>query len=120
MGYRDDATYKELERIIRAAGIKIEYKEIPDDTIDGEIWARGDGQDTIEMPEADSFSSDEQACLTLGHEMGHFLSDLDSPDFPVEKRVCNEAICDLIGVVLYKLAEMTAGHKIEQEIFGNE
>ena len=114
MGYKDYLTYKVLERIIEDAGVKILYGHVPDDHIDGAIWARSDIDSmSILMPEDEAFPSDEKACLILGHEMGHLLADIDSPDDPV-MRQRNEAICDLIGVALYKLADMTAGYILDK------
>ena len=110
--YRDDAIYKALEKIITDAGIKIVYTKVPDDPIDGAIWARTD-IDSIMMPDTEEFPDEETACLILGHEMGHILSGVDSPDHPSDRRR-NEAICDLIGVYLYKLAEMQAGYEAEK------
>ena len=116
MGYRDDATYKALENIIKNAGIKIMYGKVPPDSIDGEIWARSCPEaESILMPDTEEFDNPDRACLILGHEMGHILSDLDSPD-DVSNRVKNEAICDLIGVYLTKLAEMSAGYAAELEL----
>ena len=114
MRYRNDETYKALEKIITAAGVNIVYQEVPDDCIDGAIWARCDDEGmSIMMPDKDVFPDDETACLILGHEMGHILSGLDSPDYPSDRRR-NEAVCDLIGVYLCKLAEMTAETEIEK------
>lgn len=107
MDYRTDPTYQALEKIIQDAGVKITYETVPDDSIDGEIWARSDiDTDSIMMPEAgDAFPDAETACVILGHEMGHILSRLDSPDDPAQRRQ-NEAVCDLIGVYLFRLAGM--------------
>ena len=117
--YRDDVVYKELERIINDAGVSVIYGDVPDDSIDGEIWARSDSDsNTIIMPDSEeAFPDNETACLILGHEMGHILSRLDSVDQPIERRR-NEAVCDMIGVCLYQLAERTAGRKAEKETFG--
>lgn len=115
MSYRDDDIYQELERIIRDAGITIEYRCVPDDSIDGAIWARSDDEALcIIMPDdPEAFPSTEKACNILGHEMGHIITGLDSPDDPV-KREENEKTCDQVGIYLTKLAEMTAGYKAEQ------
>lgn len=116
MPWREDETYKELEQIIRSAGVRIEYAAVPDDSIDGAIWARSDDNSlAILMPaEDDAFPNMETACLILGHEMGHILTGLDSPDNPAERRR-NEAVCDLVGCCLRKLAQMIAEEKAEQE-----
>ena len=71
------------------------------------------------MPDTDTFDSDEQAVLVLGHEAAHILTSLDSPDY-LPERIQNEDVCDYIGKVLYKLAEMTASTKIERETFGDD
>lgn len=110
--YRKDLVYIELERLIEDAGVHITYKKVHDDPIDGAIWARSD-YDAIMMPDTDEFPDAQTACLVLGHEMGHILSRLDSPDDPVERRR-NEAIVDLIGVCLFQLAERIAGEKQEK------
>lgn len=116
MGYRDNRHYMELENLIKMAGVKVIYDEVFDDHIDGEIWARADIDGLqIMMPDTEDFSDPETACLVLGHEMGHILSGLESSDFPSERRA-NEAICDLIGVCLTKLAELITGNKIEMEL----
>lgn len=118
MKYREDLVYQEMERLIEGAGVKIIYCQVPGDSIDGAIWARSDTDaNMIMMPDSDVFPNDEKACLILGHEMGHVLSSVDSPDLPVE-RTWNEALCDMIGVYLYKLAEMRAGYKLEKETWG--
>ena len=120
MSYRDDATYKTLEKMCHDAGIKIVYQPVPDDSIDGEIWARADCDSCrIMMPDSDCFDSDERACLILGHEMAHILTGADSPDV-LPERVKNEAICDLLGYHLYTLADMIAGHDAEQAAWGVE
>lgn len=107
MGYREDPIYKALEKIIVSAGVKIEYRKVPDDGIDGAIWARSDSDAMkIIMPDTEEFPNTETACLILGHEMGHILTGLESPDDPIERRK-NEAVCDLMGVYLTKLADMT-------------
>lgn len=112
--YREDAVYKALEQLIKSAGVSVSYGKVPEDRIDGEIWARADGEaQSILMPEEDNFPSAERAALMLGHEMGHILSGLDSPDAP-EDRVKNEAVYDLIGAYLFKLAEMIAGYEQEK------
>lgn len=114
MKWRDDEIYKTLEGIAQAAGVRVIYAPVPDDSIDGEIWARTDPDSmAIMMPESETaFPDSETACLILGHEMGHILSRLDSPDCPIERRK-NEAVCDLIGVYLFKLAELTFEHKLQ-------
>lgn len=114
--YRMDPTYQALEKIIQDAGIKITYRPIEDDPIDGEIWARtdADGQE-IAMPiEDDAFPDEETACLILGHEMGHILSGLNSPDDPEERRK-NEEVCDQIGVYLFRLAGLTMEENVRKE-----
>lgn len=112
--YRDDEVYQQLEKIITNAGVKITYVKVHDDSIDGAIWARADTESQqILMPDTDEFPNEMIACLVLGHEMGHILSGLGSPDDPVERRY-NEAECDQIGVYLYKLAEMTADYEAEK------
>lgn len=116
MGYRDSRHYVELENLIKMAGVNVIYDEVFDDHIDGAIWARADVDGLqILMPDTEEFPDPETACLVLGHEMGHILSGLDSPDLPSERRK-NEAVCDLIGVYLTKLAELIAGNKIEMEM----
>ena len=116
--YQKDLVYIELEKLITEAGVKIMYDHVHDDAIDGAIWARSDYEAMrILMPDTDEFPDPETACLILGHEMGHILSRVDSPDNPVERQK-NEAICDLIGSYLYRLAEMIAGEKLEKTVFG--
>lgn len=108
--YTKDPTYKALEEILLNAGIKITYAEVPDDRIDGAIWARSDVNE-IMMPNTDEFPDEETACLILGHEAGHLLSGLESPDIPSFRRK-NEAVCDLIGYYLYQLALWTMEKKM--------
>ena len=105
MPWKSDPVYKTLEGIAQAAGIRIQYQSVPDDRIDGAIWARSDADSlSIMMPEDErAFPNAETACLILGHEIGHILSALDSPDEPAERRK-NEAVCDLIGYYLFQLA----------------
>lgn len=116
--YRDDLAYKALEKLCLDAGVRIVYQPVPDDCIDGEIWARSNGQGReITMPDTDCFDTVEMAGLILGHEMAHIITGVDSPDI-VPERVRNEAICDLVGYYLYQMAEMIAGAQYEREIFG--
>ena len=94
--YRENNVYRIMEKLITSAGVEIIYQEVPNDHIDGAIWARSDiDSRMIMMPDKDVFGNDETACLILGHEMGHILANVDSPDVPAERRK-NEAICDLI------------------------
>lgn len=52
--YRNYEVYKALEKIITSAGVEIIYQEVPDDSIDGEIWARADtNANAIMMPDND-------------------------------------------------------------------
>lgn len=105
--YRKNPVYQTLEKIINDAGVRIIYQNVPDDSIDGEIWARSDHDGmSIMMPDEDTFPDVETACLILGHEMGHILTGLDSPDEPVQRRI-NEATCDQVGAYLYNLAGLT-------------
>ena len=70
---------------------------------------------SIMMPDnPEVFPDAETACLILGHEAGHVLSGLDSPDIPAFRRK-NEAVCDLIGYYLYELALRTSEKRIEEE-----
>lgn len=117
MDYREDETYKELEKIIGAAGVKIQYCDVPDDSIDGAIWARSDidGNIIIMPNDGKAFPDSETACNILGHEMGHILSGLESVDQKTERRI-NEAVCDLIGCYLTRLADMTVGYRTEQKL----
>ena len=115
MKYREGLIYIQLEKIIKNAGVEIVYGKVFSDSIDGEIWARSDIDScSILMPDTEEFPDDQTACLTLGHEMGHILSGLESTDEPIERKY-NEAECDQIGVYLYKLAEMTAGYEAEKK-----
>lgn len=113
--YRTDPIYKTLEEILQNAGIEIIYAAVPDDHIDGAIWARSDpDSNMIMMPEEpDAFPDPETACCILGHEAGHILSGVNSPDIPSIRRK-NEAVCDLIGVYLYELALRTAEQQIAE------
>ena len=111
--YRNDVVYQTLERIIKAAGVSITYRRVHDDPIDGAIWARSDiDAMAIMMPDTDEFPDAVKAGLILGHEMGHIITGVDSPDDP-SQRAINEHTCDLVGAYLYKLAEMTAGYEAE-------
>ena len=113
--YRENEVYQTLEKIIERAGISITYEKVHDDSIDGEIWARNDGVNSIMMPEeADSFPDEETACRVLGHEMGHIMTGLHSIDGWPTVREINERTCDLIGAYLYRLAEMTYEQEIKE------
>ena len=116
MRYRSYPAYAALEKLIESAGVTIIYQKVPDDHIDGAIWARSDYQmNSIMMPDSDdAFPDEDTACLILGHEMGHILMIIDSSDIPDERRM-NEAICDQIGVYLFNLACMIAEHEIEKQ-----
>ena len=115
--YCDNEIYMALSEIIKKTGISITYEKVPDDSIDGAIWARSDidAMKIIMPDDPEAFPDEETACLILGHEMGHILTRLESPDDPVE-RIKNEAVCDLVGHYLYKLAEMTAAENAENRI----
>ena len=116
MSYRDNAVYAELEHMAGEAGFKVVYTEVQPD-----IYAHA-RDNVIEMPEEDVFDCGEQAALILGHEMGHLLTGFGSGEILYEHQVRNEAFCDLAGVLLYQLAEATAGHKAElalMEAFGD-
>ena len=39
MDYREGEIYQVLERIIKNAGVTIQYSAVHEDPIDGEIWA---------------------------------------------------------------------------------
>ena len=117
MNYREDKTYKALEKIITDAGVAIKYKEIPDDPLYGSCHARSDQQGLcIEMPEDSEHFGDDMyyASYVLGHEMGHILSDLSDDDY-MPRHYMTEAMCDYIGGCLTLLAEMTAGTEAERE-----
>ena len=113
--YQTNEIYMILEELIKRTGVSIKYVKVPDDPIVGEIWARTDEQAMeIQMPDdPETFPDERKACLVLGHEMGHILTELNSPDNLVE-RLKNEAVCDLVGYYLYKLAEMIAGENAEK------
>lgn len=112
--YKDYSVYQALEKLIISAGVTVEYRKVPDDAIDGEIWARADcDARKIMMPDDEAFPDDDTATLILGHEMGHIISGNESPDDPVDRKQ-NEAECDLIGVYLYKLALMIAENEAEK------
>lgn len=117
MEYREGMIYKTLEKIITNAGVQIIYDEVPDDSIDGAIWARSDYESNqIMMPDdGEAFPDEVTACCILGHEMGHIITRLDSSDIP-DERMFNEAECDKIGVYLYRLAEMIARHEYEMKM----
>lgn len=119
--YRNGMIYSTLEELINAAGVEVIYEKVPDDSIDGEIWARADADaNMIMMPDADdAFPDEDTACLILGHEMGHILMNIDSPDEPCKRRM-NEAICDQIGVYLYQLACRIVGKRLEDALLDAE
>lgn len=117
--YRDDPTYTILESLCIRAGVEVKYTIIPDDQIDGTLWARSnDQQKVIEMPDTDCFDSPEKAAIILGHEMAHILAGVDSSDLLIES-VMNEAFCDLLGGYLYKLSELIAGTDAEKAFLQN-
>jgi len=117
MLYKNYPVYIALKKLIESAGVRVVYQEVPDDHIDGAIWARTDiNSQTIMMPDSDDFPDFDTACLILGHEMGHILTRVDSPDVPDERRM-NEAICDQVGVYLYRLACMIAENDNSLESF---
>lgn len=117
MDYKEGMVYKTLEKIITSAGVQIIYDEVPDDSIDGAIWARSDyDSNQIMMPnDGEAFPDEITACCILGHEMGHIITGLDSTDIP-DERMFNEAECDKIGVYLYRLAKMTADYEYEKKM----
>ena len=118
--YRNDPVYKALESLLtEKAGIKVIYTEVPDDSIDAQIWARCDSDsDEIIMPiESDSFPDSKKAAEILGHEAAHLLTYLDSTDFEPQRSI-NESICDFVGICLYSLAEKIAIHEAEQKYSG--
>lgn len=112
MKYRDDDVYKMLEEIIVNAGVEIMYMNIP-----AEDAGRSDTEGLIiQMPDKDIFESEMQAALVLGHEMGHILIG-DRKEYDLRDHVEIESTCDLIGAYLYKLAEMSAGTRLERSVF---
>lgn len=113
--YREAGNYRIMEQIVKLAGIKIVYKEIPED-----IHARTDAS-VIEMPDnPEAFPDDDQtATLVLGHELGHIISDLGDEIEP-SMRARNEAVCDLIGVYLTRLADMIYEHEMEKAFSDDE
>lgn len=115
MTYRNYPIYAALEKLIESAGVTVTYQEVPDDPIRGAIWARSDyHMNMIMMPDADdAFPDEDTACMILGHEMGHILMRIDSSDIPDESRM-NEAICDQVGVYLFRLACMIAENEVER------
>ena len=115
--YAEYPAYRELVALLGNAGITVSYGDVWADSIDGDIWARTDAESRhILMPAAaDSFTDSETATVILGHEAAHILLALDSPDAPAD-RCINEAQCDYVGGVLFKLAEMTAGARAEREL----
>ena len=117
--WKENPIYKTLERIANNAGINITYQKVHNDIIDGEIWARADiDSQSIMMPEnEDEFPDASKACLILGHEIGHILSGLDSPDDSTIREI-NENNCNLIGTCLLKLAEMTYEKEMQDYITG--
>jgi len=105
MGWRDDKIYKVMTRIIEDAGVRIYYEPVPE-RADGVVWARAEG-DRIMMPDDDrAFADPERACLILGREMGRILSHDDRLDGIGHDKT--EAVCELIGAELYRLAARTA------------
>lgn len=112
--YRYDPVYRALEKLCADAGIRIVYQTIPDDPIDGEVWARADADgQSIMMPDQDCFDCAERAALILGREMSHIITGLHSLDY-LPERVRDEAVCDLLGSHLYSPAEMIASAEIEK------
>ena len=131
MDYRENETYKALEKILQNAGVKIDYLDIPED-IHGRTHAEDLYIQMPEDPEAYKEHSDDYAALILGHEAGHILSNPYVCD-PVKRTVWNnekyitedettlvnnEALADLIGVYLYRLADLTATKEAEQQLIG--
>lgn len=115
--YAEDAVYKILSDWIESAGVRIIYQSVPDDPLDGEIWARSD-YNSIMMPvEDDAFPDAWKAACILGHEMAHILTGLDSPDD--EQRAHNETVCDEVGKALAEFASRRWEKEMEKEIFGN-
>lgn len=116
MNYREDVVYMALEKIIKNAGVKIIYGEVHNDPIDGAIWARSDFDGKmILMPEdGEAFPDANTACKILGHEMGHLMTGLESVDGEPALREINESTCDFIGALLFKLADMTDEHEVEE------
>ena len=105
--YRDDGVYKIMVLMATEAGMKVTYTDdMPED-----IHARQrDGN--IQMPtDPEAFPDDgETASIILGHEIGHYISDLETDDRSEFAHFKNEAVCDLIGVYLLRLAEKIYDH----------
>ena len=118
--YYDDRLYKTLASLIKDAGVRIIYQAVPDDCIDGEIWARADSEGRmIMMPDEDVFPDAWKATEILGHEMAHILTGVDSPDDP-EERQKNESICDEVGRALREFAALTLEKRMERDFFSTE
>ena len=112
--YANGVAYKKLAALCEAAGFAVAYRELDDD-----IFARTRDRG-IEMPSIEQFETDEHAAMVLGHELGHHLLDdfysesqFNNPDTNEALRVMIESQCDVVGVILFKLAEMIAGHEAE-------
>lgn len=114
MEYRNNEIYIKLEQIIESAGVTIEYGIVPNDSIDGNIWARSDERAMkIIMPTEDVFSDEVTACRILGHEFAHILGRIPSVDYDPVRREVDERSCDAIGAYMVRLAEMIVGHEAE-------
>lgn len=117
MQYRNNEIYMKLEQIIESAVVTIEYGIVPDDSIDGNIWARSDERAMkIIMPTEDVFPDDLTACRILGHEFAHILARIPSVDGDPVRREMDERACDAIGAYMVGLAEMIVGHEMESVI----
>jgi len=113
--YTTGAVYKELQSIIQAAGIEIEYTEIEEG-----ILGKAKEHGKISMPNDNRFDTDEYAVFVLGHELGHQLifdlyNDNEHNNSGNNIGLYNiiEAHCEVIGAAMLTLAEKIAMKKAE-------
>jgi len=113
--YANGETYKKLVDLCEAAGVPVSYGEVDDDA-----YAQTQEYFGIQMPDDDRLESEEHAMIILGHELGHHLlrefyfdNKFVNPDANRAMEVMVESQCNIAGVILFKLAEMIAGHEAE-------
>lgn len=121
MGYRDNECYQVLEELIKAAGVRIVYDDVPDDSYDGPLYAKTDGYNQIMMPsDPDKFPDDETAILVLGHEMGHIIIRNERTIYDPIAQMRAESECNLVGVYLTELALMIYEQRCKEALMAFE
>jgi len=119
--YTKDLIYQEMVKLCENAGMKIKYtNNIPKDA----YAVTDEDSQVIRMPiDNEVLKSTEHAVIVLGHELAHQLlcdfymnNEIHNPDNDIALYTIIEAHCNMVGSVLYKLAEKNAENSAEKNL----